>query len=74
MESSRGHDDSYIAAGLDVVVVAPGEIERVKAYKERYKLPAPVLADPDYRTHKAFGLSHWSKEQVLYDAPRNTAR
>lgn len=61
--------ESYLASGLDVVVVAPGEIERVIAYKERYKLPAPVLADPDYRTHRAFGLSHWSKEQVLYDAP-----
>jgi peroxiredoxin len=69
IERLRDEYDAYVAAGLDVVVVAPGEIERVKAYKERYKLPAPVLADPDYRTHKAFGLSHWSKEQVLYDAP-----
>ncbi len=60
---------SYRDAGLGVVVVAPGEIERVRAYKERYGLPAPVLADPDYRTHRAFGLSHWSREQVLYDAP-----
>jgi peroxiredoxin len=61
--------DSYRDAGLNVVVVAPGEIERVLAYKERYEVPTPVLADPDYRTHKAFGLSHWSREQVLYDAP-----
>lgn len=61
--------DSYVGAGLDVVVVAPGELERVVAYKERYGLPAPILADPDYQTHKAFGLSHWSREQALYDAP-----
>jgi len=61
--------DSYVTSGLNVVVVAPGEIERVVAYKKRYDLPAPVLADPDYRTHKAFGLSHWSREQLLYDAP-----
>jgi peroxiredoxin len=60
---------SYVSSGLNVIVVAPGEIERVVAYKKRYDLPAPVLADPDYRTHKAFGLSHWSREQVLYDAP-----
>lgn len=59
----------YEEAGMAAVVVAPGEIERVLAYKERYGLPVPVLADPDYATHKAFGLSHWSKEQVLYDAP-----
>lgn len=61
--------ESYAESGLNVVVVAPGEVERVVAYKERYKLPAPILADPDYQTHKAFGLSHWSREQVLYDAP-----
>ena len=60
---------SYVSSGLNVIVVAPGEIERVVAYKKRYDLPAPVLADPDYRTHKAFGLSHWSREQLLYDAP-----
>lgn len=59
----------FLEAGLNAVVVAPGEIERVVAYKDRYGLPAPVLADPEYETHKAFGLSHWSKEQVLYDAP-----
>jgi len=61
--------DEYAAAGLDVVVVAPGEIERVIAYKERHDLPVQIMADPDYTSHKAFGLSHWSKEQVLYDAP-----
>lgn len=69
IERLREEYQTYLDAGLNVVVVAPGDIERVIAYKERYKLPAPVLADPDYRTHKAFGLSHWSREQVLYDAP-----
>jgi peroxiredoxin len=59
----------YLDAGLEVVVVAPGERERVVAYKEKYGLQPPVLADPDYRTHRAYGLSHWSREEVLYDAP-----
>ncbi len=59
----------YLDSGLEVVVVAPGEVERVVAYKERYGLQPPVLADPDYATHRAYGLSHWSHEQVLYDAP-----
>lgn len=59
----------YESAGLNAVVVAPGDLKRVLAYKERYGLPVPVLADPDYATHNAFGLSHWSVEQVLYDAP-----
>lgn len=59
----------YLDAGLEVVVVAPGERERVVAYKEKYGLQPPALADPEYRTHRAFGLSHWSREEVLYDAP-----
>lgn len=61
--------EGYLASGLNVVVVAPGDLERVLAYKERYGLQPPVLADPAYRTHRAYGLSHWSREQVLYDAP-----
>ena len=60
----------YESNGLGMVIVAPGDIERVLAYKDRHDLPVPVMADPDYRTHKAMGLSHWSKEQILYDAPQ----
>jgi peroxiredoxin len=59
----------YISAGLEVVVVAPGDPERVAVYKEKYGVPAPMLADADYSTHTSFGLGHWSREQVLYDAP-----
>ncbi|MGB7859655.1 MAG: redoxin domain-containing protein [Acidimicrobiia bacterium] len=69
LERLKTEISDYADAGLKPVVVAPGEIERVIAYKQRYGLPVPVLADPEYQTHKAFGLSHWSKEQVLYDAP-----
>jgi peroxiredoxin len=61
--------EGLLGSGLNVVVVAPGELERVVAYKERYGLQPAVLADPGYKTHRAYGLSHWSKEQALYDAP-----
>ncbi len=61
--------DDYRAAGLRVVVVAPGEPERVAAYVERNLLNVEVLADPGYTAHRGFGLGHWSVEQVLYDAP-----
>ncbi len=64
-----GEYEDYLASGLNVMAVVPGDLERVIAYKEKYELPAPILADPEYTTHKAFGLSHWSEEQVLYDAP-----
>jgi peroxiredoxin len=59
----------YLASGLNVVIVAPGDVERVARYKERYRIQAPMLIDPEYRAHKGFGLGHWSLEQVLYDAP-----
>lgn len=65
----RTEYEDYLNSGLEVVVVAPGDLERVVAYKEQYGLQPPALADPDYHTHRAFGLSHWSKEQALYDRP-----
>jgi peroxiredoxin len=59
----------YIDSGLNVVIVAPGEPERVAAYRAKYEVPVPMLADQGYSAHKAFGLGHWSVEQALYDAP-----
>jgi peroxiredoxin len=64
----KEHAD-YDEAGLEVVIVAPGDLERVARYKRQYGIQARMLTDPDYRAHKAFGLGHWSKEQALYDAP-----
>lgn len=49
IERLRDEYDTYMSSGLNVVVVAPAEIERVIAYKERDKLSAPpVLADPRF--------------------------
>jgi peroxiredoxin len=59
----------YEDAGLNVVICAPAEPERIAVYRERYGVPVPMYSDPDYSAHKAFGLGHWSVEQVLYDAP-----
>jgi peroxiredoxin len=59
----------YADAGLNVAIVAPGHPERVTRYKERHGIPVPMFTDSDYTAHRAFGLGHWSVEQVLYDAP-----
>lgn len=59
----------YVDSGLNVAIVAPGDVERVAAYRENNQIPAPMFTDPDYTAHKAFGLGHWSLEQALYDAP-----
>ena len=61
--------DAYVGSGLNVVIVAPAEVERVAVYRERNAIPVPILADPGYTAHRAFGLGHWSLEQALYDAP-----
>ena len=68
-ERLKADIQGYLDAGLEVVVVAPGDRERVALYKKKYGIPVPMLADADYSTHRAFGLGHWSREQVLYDAP-----
>jgi peroxiredoxin len=60
---------SYLDSGLEVAIVAPAEPARVAAYKERYRVAVPILSDPGYTAHRAFGLGHWSVEQALYDAP-----
>lgn len=59
----------YIDSGLNVVIVAPGEPERVARYQGQNEIPVAMLADREYAAHKAFGLGHWSLEQALYDAP-----
>lgn len=59
----------YLDVGLNVAIVAPGDVQRVAVYREKYGIPAPMLIDAGYEAHRAFGLGHWSLEQVLYDAP-----
>ena len=68
-ERLRDEHRDYAESGLNVVIVAPAELERVAVYKERNAIPVPILADPEYAAHKAFGLGHWSVEQALYDSP-----
>ncbi len=59
----------YEEAGLNVIICAPADRHRIAIYKEKHEVPVPMYSDPDYAAHKAFGLGHWSLEQVLYDAP-----
>ena len=59
----------YRGAGLNVVICAPADPARIAVYKEKHGVTVPMYADPDYSAHMAFGLGHWSEEQVLYDAP-----
>jgi len=68
-ERLKEEHQAYVDSGLEVVIVAPADLERVARYKERYEIPVTMYSDPGYNAHKAFGLGHWSLEQALYDAP-----
>jgi peroxiredoxin len=60
---------AYQEAGLSPVIVAQGEPDRAAAYRKEHGLPCPILCDPEHVAYRAYGLGHWSVEQVLYDAP-----
>lgn len=59
----------YAAAGLNPVIVAPGEPARAAAYRAEHEIACPVLCDPGYAAYRAYGLGHWPVERILFDAP-----
>jgi peroxiredoxin len=61
--------DDYLEAGISPVIVGQGEPERAAAYKEKYRVPCPILCDPETTAYRAYGLGDFRLEQVLYDAP-----
>lgn len=60
---------AYQAAALVPLIVTQGEPVRAAAYREQLGLPVPLLSDPDLVAYRAFGVSQWSVERVLFDAP-----
>lgn len=63
---------SYAEAGINPVIIAQGEPTRSAEYREKYEIECPILCDPNAEAYKAFGLGHFSAEQVLYDASEDT--
>ena len=61
--------NDYLAAGLNLVIVAQGEPVRAAAYRAQYKLPCPVLCDPEHVAYRAYGVGQWQLERILPDAP-----
>jgi peroxiredoxin len=60
---------AYQEAGLVPLIITQGEPARAAAYRDQYRLPCPLLSDPDHVAYRAFGVSQWSVERVLFDAP-----
>lgn len=59
----------YLRAGLNPIIIAQGEPVRAAAYRVEHDLPGPILCDPDHDAYRAYGLTHWPVERVLFDAP-----
>jgi peroxiredoxin len=60
--------NDYRAVGLNPVVIGQGEPLRASAYRTQYKLPCPVLCDPEHVAYRAYGIGHWQIERILPDA------
>lgn len=52
-------------AGARVVVIGQGEPQRAAWYAEKFKIPCPILCDPEERAYKAYGLLEMSPWLLL---------
>lgn len=47
-------------AGLDIALVGMGTPEEAEAFKQRFTVPFPVIADPSRKLYQAFALPRMS--------------
>ncbi len=60
---------AYQEAGLEPVIITQGEPARAAVYRDEHGLPFPLLSDPNHVAYRSYGVSQWSIERVLFDAP-----
>lgn len=51
----RDSHDELLAAGYRIVGISPDEPDRNARFRDRDRLPFPLLSDPDHRVASAFG-------------------
>lgn len=61
----RREKKSFDRLGASVVLVGLGSVEQTAAFKERFDVPFPMIADPEKRLFKAFGLKEASTGALL---------
>jgi peroxiredoxin Q/BCP len=54
--SFRDNFEEFAAAGARIVGISTDDVEKQKAFADRYKLTFPVLSDTEATAYKAFGL------------------
>lgn len=56
----RDRYKTFVAAGHKVIGVSPDPVERLARFHTEYRLPFPLLSDPDHKVASAFGA--WGKK------------
>ena len=49
-------DFSLQRLGVDTLVIVASDLERARLYVKHRPISVPLAADPDYATHRAYGL------------------
>jgi thioredoxin-dependent peroxiredoxin len=51
----RDHHQAFAEAGYQVVGISPDPVDRLSGFRDKHRLPFPVLSDPDHAVAAAFG-------------------
>ena len=65
MAQLRREKDAFDSLGAAVVLVGLGNVEQTAAFKERFDVPFPMIADPDKRLFEAFRLKQATAGSLL---------
>ena len=61
----RSQRNSFDRLGAGVVLVGLGSVEQTAAFKERFDVPFPMIADPEKQLFEAFRLKQASAGALL---------
>jgi len=61
----RREKDAFDRLGAAVVLIGMGSVEQTAAFKERFDVPFPMIADPDKRLFEAFRLKQATAGSLL---------
>lgn len=61
----RREKDAFARLGAAVVLVGLGSVEQTAAFKERFDVPFPMIADPGKQLFEAFRLKQASAGSLL---------
>ena len=61
----RREKDAFDRMGAAVVLVGLGSVEQTAAFKERFDVPFPMIADPEKRLFETFRLKRAATGALL---------